>query len=409
MGILRYSKETFGYLIAFPDGRMALYTHDVASLLKDNIRYEDLIKYKINTLQLDTDFHLSAPLIVWIELTRKCNLRCKHCFITAGKPLEHELSLQEILLLLDDLKKIKVLSLVISGGEPMIHEDFDHILKYACDLGFVVSVATNGLLITQERINRLPKKYEDLRISVSLDGADNYNPFRGKVSFKQITDKLLLLKNNGILTAAMVTMSSKNIHELRKILEWCIEHKIVFRSVQFNPIGRGGEGENKNYILNSSDVEKASSLWLDETLLEIEINKSIGICVAKILDYSFELVYSIKRCMGGRFQAYVCANGDVYPCSICTSNGTFKTGNIRENNFSEIWINSFREIRSFTWESFTECTSCGLSSPPYFCTSRCPSLALRYKGNPHACGALPINKLILKKRTELLHQTFGYS
>ena len=82
MGILRYSKETFGYLIAFPDGRMALYTHDVASLLKDNIRYEDLIKYKINTLQLDTDFHLNAPLMVWIELTRKCNLRCKHCFVT---------------------------------------------------------------------------------------------------------------------------------------------------------------------------------------------------------------------------------------------------------------------------------------------------------------------------------------
>src|SRR3972149_12160647 len=107
MGILRYSKETFGYLIAFPDGRMALYTHDVASLLKDNIRYEDLIKYKINTLQLDTDFHLSAPLIVWIELTRKCNLRCKHCFITAGETFMQELFFQENFFFLDDFKKMK--------------------------------------------------------------------------------------------------------------------------------------------------------------------------------------------------------------------------------------------------------------------------------------------------------------
>lgn len=407
MGILRYSKETFGYLVAFPDGRMGLYTHDVASYLKDNIRYEDLIKYKIKTLQLDTDFHLNAPLMVWIELTRKCNLRCKHCFMTGGEPLEHELCLQEILSLLDNLKKMNVLSLIISGGEPMLREDFDYILKYACGLGFVVSVATNGLLLTQERINRLPKTYEDLRISISLDGAGNYNSFRGKVSFKQVTDKLLLLKDNGILSAAMVTMSNKNIGELRKIFEWCIEHKIVFSSVQFSPIGRGGKGENRNFVLTRNDVEKASSLWLDETLFEIEMNKSIGICVAKILDYAFELVYSTKRCMGGRFLAYVCANGDVYPCSICASNNTFKTGNLRENNFSEIWLNSFREIRSFTWESFAECTSCMLSRPPYFCTSRCPSLGLRYKGNPHACGALPINKLILKKRTELLQQVLG--
>lgn len=409
MGRPRYCREPFGYVVALHDGRMGLYTHDVAPLLRDGVRCEDIAGYKLKTLKVDTDFHLSAPLIVWIELTRRCNLRCRHCFARAGEPLEYELSTLELYSLLEDLKEMKALSLVLSGGEPMLHEDFAHILRYACELGFVVGVATNGLLLTQQRLDQLPRTYEDLRISVSLDGAGHYNSFRGEVPFEQITDKLLLLKDNGILTAVMATMSSKNIDEMRRVFEWCVEHKIVFRSVQFSPLGRGGEGENRSFILTPEDVEKASRLWLEETLFEMEMNKSIGICVAKVFDYTFELVYSTKRCKGGRSLAYICANGDVYPCAICASTHTFKAGNIKEKNFSEIWQDSFCEIRGLTWADFKDCARCELSKGHYFCTNRCPPLGLHYRGNPSACGALPVNKLILKRRTELLHQTLGVS
>lgn len=407
MRMPRYIKEPFGYTVAFPDGRMGLYTHDAAPLLRDGIRYEDMTGYKLKTLRVDTEFHLGAPLITWIELTRRCNLRCRHCFVKAGESLGNELSAQEVYSLLDDLKEIGAISLIFSGGEPMSREDFADIVGYACDLGFVVGVATNGLLLTQERLDQLPKGYEDLRISVSLEGAGHYSALRGEVPFKQLTEKLLLLKDNGILTAVMATMSSKNIDELRTVFDWCVKNWIAFRSVQFSPIGRGGEAENRVFMLTPDDVENASSLWLDETLFEMEINKSIGICVAKIFDYTFELVYSTKRCKGGRSMAYVCANGDVYPCAICVSTGTFKAGNVREKKFSELWRDSFSEIRGFTWEDFKVCAGCELSNGNYFCTNRCPPLGLRYRGSPVACGALPINKLILKKRTEMLRHALG--
>ncbi|HLA37100.1 MAG TPA: radical SAM protein, partial [Candidatus Brocadiales bacterium] len=144
MGRLRYNRESFGCTVSFPDGRMGLYAHEVAPLLVDDVSHEDIARYRLETIQIDTDFHLNAPLIVWIELTRKCNLRCRHCYVGAGEPLEGELSTEELCLLLEDLKGMKALSLVITGGEPTLHKDFAHILRYACELGFVIGVATNG-------------------------------------------------------------------------------------------------------------------------------------------------------------------------------------------------------------------------------------------------------------------------
>lgn len=407
MGTLRYMKEEFGYTVAFPDGQMGLYSPEVEPFLKNDATYGDLAKFKLKYLVVQRDFHLNAPLIVWIELTRRCNLRCNHCFVRAGTPMPNELTTQELYSLLDDLKRMNTLSVTLSGGEPMCHPDFGRILRRACELGFVVSVATNGLLITKERLADFPKDHKDLRVGVSLEGAGDYSALRGKVSFEQLSEKLLLLKDNGILTTVMATMSSKNIDELRRVFEWCVEHGIAFRSVQFSPIGRGEEAANRDLMLTRDDVEKASRLWLDETLFEMEINKSIGICVAKIFDYTFQLVYSTKRCKGGRSLAYVSADGSVYPCSICVATGDYKAGNVREKRFSELWRDSFQGIRSFIWEDFKGCAGCELSGGDYFCTNRCPPLALRYRGSPVACGALPINRLILKKRTDLMRQALG--
>jgi radical SAM protein with 4Fe4S-binding SPASM domain len=406
---LRYIKEDFGYTIAFPNGEMGLYSHEVEPYLNDGATYGELMPFKLKSLSIQRDFHLNAPLIVWIELTRRCNLRCNHCFVGAGTAMPNELTTPELYSLLDDLRQMNTLSLTFSGGEPMCHSDFGRILGRACELGFVVSVATNGLLISKERLADFPKGYRDLRVGVSLEGAGDYSALRGKVSFKQLSEKPLLLKDNGILTTVMAAMSSKNIDELRRVFEWCVEHGIAFRSVQFSPIGRGGDDLNHDLLLTPNDVDSASRLWVDETLFEMEINKSIGICVAKIFDYTFQLVYSTRRCKGGRSLAYISADGGVYPCSICVSTGDFKAGNVRDKKFSELWRDSFQTIRSFTWEDFKGCAGCELSGEDYFCTNRCPPLALRYRGNPVACGALPINRLILKRRTLLLREALGCS
>ena len=103
MSKLRYSKESFGYLVVFPDGAIALYGDDVADLLEEAGTQEELEPHRLREFTIGPDFHLNSPLIVWFEVTRRCNLTCTHCYIDAGRPRKDEMSLAEIKATLDDL------------------------------------------------------------------------------------------------------------------------------------------------------------------------------------------------------------------------------------------------------------------------------------------------------------------
>ena len=119
MASLRYSREPFGYLVSFPDGSLDLYNDGAESLFLTASERQELEPYRLETLGVPSDFHLNSPLIVWFEVTRKCNLLCTHCYIDAGRPRANELSFEEVIEVLDDLKRLGVFSLVLAGGEPL--------------------------------------------------------------------------------------------------------------------------------------------------------------------------------------------------------------------------------------------------------------------------------------------------
>src|SRR5512140_1777136 len=146
MQIHSYSKEEFGCIVAFREGRFGLYGAEAGPLCERGVDSEALAPYKLTKLEITPDFHLHAPLIVWLEVTRACNLRCRHCFVSARRPQPDELSTEQILSLLDELKAQNVFSIVFSGGEPFVRSDFLDIVDYAIRLGFVVAVVTNGIL-----------------------------------------------------------------------------------------------------------------------------------------------------------------------------------------------------------------------------------------------------------------------
>lgn len=111
---IRIRKEEFGYILAFATGEIGFYTDGVAPLLLQGTTHEALEPYKLVTLPVRDQFHLSAPLIVWFEITRGCNLPCKHCYVEAGRPRNNELSAAEIFSVLDQLKAAGVFALVLA-------------------------------------------------------------------------------------------------------------------------------------------------------------------------------------------------------------------------------------------------------------------------------------------------------
>src|SRR6266487_1933682 len=112
-----------------------------------------------------------VPHVVAWNLTRRCNLECAHCYISAGprESATSELETAEALRIVDELLAVNPAPLLIlSGGEPLLRADLTHIAGYASQHGATVVVGTNGTLLTDERVAAL--KAAGVRgVAVSID------------------------------------------------------------------------------------------------------------------------------------------------------------------------------------------------------------------------------------------------
>jgi len=119
---------------------------EVKEALKDpairrgiSLVFEGIAKYGVTVPQ-----KLPSPfLIVW-NFTNMCNMRCKHCYQRASRPLPNELTLEEKLRLVEELDRAGVAAIALSGGEPTIHPDFLITIKAISARGMYAAVATNG-------------------------------------------------------------------------------------------------------------------------------------------------------------------------------------------------------------------------------------------------------------------------
>src|SRR5258708_6004639 len=84
-------------------------------------------------LDVAPDFHLHTPPLVWLELTRRCNLECPHCYIDGGLAREGEMPGSEFHRLLDEFADMGVWAVAMTGGEPTLHPDFIPLVRHARD------------------------------------------------------------------------------------------------------------------------------------------------------------------------------------------------------------------------------------------------------------------------------------
>jgi radical SAM protein with 4Fe4S-binding SPASM domain len=405
---VKYSKEDFGYLVVFPDGSIDLFQDSVSSLFGKARSKSEFDAHRLSRLRIGPDFHLRRPLIVWFEVTKACDLRCSHCYIDAGRRRPAELSTAEVFYVLDDLAELGAFSLVLAGGEPYLRRDFPEILEHAAELGFVIAVVTNGSLLTRDLLRRIPK--ERCRVTLSVDGMDAHNRIRGgRSTFALMKERLAMLREEGVPHSVSSVISKANIGELEGLLAWCESEDIIFRTVTFNPLGRGLRNLGE-HALSKEDAEASSAVFMMQKRFEREKDKHTGICVSKFFDYALNLMYMTRREHCSRSIAYLAANGDVYPCVSSAATDTFKAGNVRETPFSQLWETSFRDMRAITWQNFVEetCHECPFNGPDYFCANRCPVMSLVLNGTLLGCGATEFEKADLQLRTERLRTEMGY-
>lgn len=121
-----------------------------------------------NRTDIRTDI-LYSPIRVYYETTLACNLHCETCFNDSGKPRPGELTTEELIKSLYNLRAANVMDIRFTGGELTRRNDWFLMLKIAKELGFAVSCNTNGIY----RDSGIPEKFAELdidQVTISIDG-----------------------------------------------------------------------------------------------------------------------------------------------------------------------------------------------------------------------------------------------
>lgn len=398
--VLRYRKEAFGWLAAFPDGRIVLLSPEAEPLLAAGEPFEKCAPFLIDRIELPTDFHFAAPIMAWLEITRKCNLRCPHCFVEGGIARNGEISTAEILRLLDQWASMGVFSVIITGGEPSVHRDFVRIVNHAHALGFVVGIATNGMPLTRKLLDKLPRT--DMVISVSIDGLHGQGTARGLSDFEFAVRRIGEIADAGFNTSIMTTTHRGNVREQHEIIAWAKANKVALRSVPFVEMGRGAQ--NPDLAARPEDVDLAARFWIEEEVWEREHDAVLGLSASRAFNFLLTMVYAARRCMSGRGLCYVNSAGDIFPCSTCAGNKVLCAGNIQMQDFPAVWEGEW-EIRSITWKTFEgACEGCPLNEEKYFCTARCPGSSSIINHHFAGCGATEFQKQSTLRRETLFRE-----
>ncbi|MGY2126384.1 radical SAM protein [Nocardia gipuzkoensis] len=394
---VRFNREYFGFIVGFPNGEIELASPSALSVLHEHVTPDELRPHLLESLNVRDGFYLETPPLLWLELTRKCDLSCPHCYINAGNSRPDEMNTRRWLALLDEIADMGVWAVAFTGGEPTLHKDFVEIVRHARNRKILVGIATHGMFLTDELLDSLPK--EGVIISVSIDDLHLRRRNTQALSSPAM-DAILRSQRHGFLTNIMTNTNRSNIHQLGGMMDWAENHGVSVRSVPFSPIGRGKQRRDLENTVE--DVETAAKFWVRECEWEHEYHRRAGLCVGVIFNYGLTLSYMTRRCSSGRFLAYIASDGTVYPCTMCASEEIFAAGSVQDRDFASVWRDEW-EIRSYSWDNFAQtCAGCPINDERYFCSSRCPAMSHARHNTYFDCGASPFEIESTIRRSALL-------
>jgi len=215
-------------------------------------------------LQFSAD---KKPVVVW-NVTRRCNLKCVHCYAHAvdmDQTPSDELTTAEGKAVLDDLAEFGAPVVLFSGGEPLVRPDLPELAAHAVSKGMRAVISTNGTLI-RPAVARELKKIGLSYVGISLDGLAAVNDrFRGvKGAFQKALEGIHACQEAGIKVGLRFTMNRLNAQEIPGIFDLLEEHNIP--RVCFYHLVYAGRGSKLiEEDLSHAETRAAVDLIIDRT------------------------------------------------------------------------------------------------------------------------------------------------
>jgi len=319
----------------------------------DALRYgRDSSRLPSHLLQFSKD---KRPVVVW-NVTRRCNLKCVHCYAHAkNTSFNNELSTDQGKQLIDDLAEFGSPVMLFSGGEPLVRKDLPQLAAYAVEKGMRAVISTNGTLITPETARNL-KKIGLSYIGISLDGMEKVNDrFRGvSGAFQSALEGIKNSQAAGIKVGLRFTINKFNVNEIPKIFQ-LLEEMDIPRVCFYHLVYAGRGSELVNEDLSHDGSRAALDLIIDETKRLFNIGKPKEVLTVdnhadgpyiylRLLKENptrakevLELLKWNEGNNSGRGIGCVSWDGEVYADQFWRHHSF---GNIKDRPFSQIWMDT---------------------------------------------------------------------
>lgn len=307
---------------------------------------------------------------VW-EVTLACNLRCQHCGSRAGCRRDDELTTAEALDLVEQLADLGCELVTLSGGEPLLRDDWDDIARGVARRGIAVNMVTNGTLVDSRTARRIAASGM-ANVGVSIDGPpDLHDEIRGSGAYERTARGIRQLRDAGVPVAVMTTVNCRNLPLLREVRDDAVRLGASIWRLQLGKAMGAMHGRDDLVLAPRDVLELVPRLaaFKREGGIAVHVGDSIGYfgphdrvlrgrgwrgrreswqgCQAGMNAIGIESDGGVKGCLS--LQARI---GDVDP---------FREGTVRERSLAAIWFDptTFGYNRAFSPSDLTgACRSC---------------------------------------------------
>ena len=319
-----------------------------------------------------------TPLLIQFELTARCNLDCKMCYVHTQNNMEalrKELSTEQWISIFDEAYNNGLLYATLTGGECLLRKDFKELYLYLWNKHIYITVMSNGTLLNDDYIEFF-KKYRPDMIQISIYGSneEGYLNVTGHTGFNKTLNAINALSDAGIDVRVVTTPNKYMGDDFISILKLCRDkgYNLTDTNIYLRP-NRDDPGKDDYYLSDDEifDLSKKRA-ELSRTLIPVDNPPEPSTAVTQ--EAGKGLV-----CNAGNCYALVSWEGLMYPCIAVMENGA----NILELGFSGAWQETIRVASEIVLPS--ECVGC-----PYDKTcAKCPAYRVSdlHSGhcNPDVC------------------------
>jgi radical SAM protein with 4Fe4S-binding SPASM domain len=340
---------------------------------------------------------VEPPFLVALNLTRRCNLSCAHCYLDAGVRrggAPDELTTEEAADAIDGIAAMSDETMVVlTGGEPMMRPDILDLARHASDLGLMVVLGTNGTLLSDKRVAAL----QDAGVRAAGISVDSLDPayhdgFRGKPgAWAKTMAGIDACRRAGLMFQIHFSVTDDNADELEDMIAFARESGAAVLNVFFLVCtGRGETVTNISRETYERVLRRVTEAARDETELLVRARcaphfKRMALEMNPPLPVTLLQGYEAGGCLAGTRYCRVTPEGELTACPYMETSA----GSLRDTDFAELWRAAplFAELRAPKLEG--RCGACEYAKLCGGCRARPLARDGNLMGEDFLCGYQP--------------------